>query len=75
MLSASGEPVYGPRDEVDLARLRALGLPFWLAGGTAIVTSGDDLDGVARLLAARERYSAADVLDYLIRPEAPAAVA
>jgi NAD(P)H-dependent flavin oxidoreductase YrpB (nitropropane dioxygenase family) len=29
-----GEPVYGPRDEVDLAKLRDLGLPFWLAGGT-----------------------------------------
>ncbi|MHB8491233.1 MAG: nitronate monooxygenase, partial [Solirubrobacteraceae bacterium] len=32
-LSAEGEPVYGPRDEVDLARMRKLGLPFWLAGG------------------------------------------
>lgn len=29
----SGEPVYGPRDEVDLDKLSALGLPFWLAGG------------------------------------------
>ncbi len=28
-----GEPVYGPRDEVDLAKIRELGLPFWLAGG------------------------------------------
>jgi NAD(P)H-dependent flavin oxidoreductase YrpB (nitropropane dioxygenase family) len=28
-----GEPVYGPRDEVDLAKIAALGLPFWLAGG------------------------------------------
>ena len=28
-----GEPVYGPRDEVDLAKMRDLGLPFWLAGG------------------------------------------
>lgn len=28
-----GEPLYGPRDEVDLAKLRELGLPFWLAGG------------------------------------------
>jgi NAD(P)H-dependent flavin oxidoreductase YrpB (nitropropane dioxygenase family) len=34
-LSDAGEPVYGPRDVVDLARLRALGLPFWLAGSTA----------------------------------------
>ena len=28
-----GEPVYGERDEVDLDAVRALGLPFWLAGG------------------------------------------
>jgi len=27
-----GEPVYGPRDEVDVDKLAALGLPFWLAG-------------------------------------------
>jgi len=31
-LSPAGEPVYGPRDAVDTAALRALGLPFWLAG-------------------------------------------
>jgi nitronate monooxygenase len=29
-----GEPVYGERDAADLAKLRDLGLPFWLAGGT-----------------------------------------
>jgi nitronate monooxygenase len=29
-----GEPVYGERDVVDLAKLSELGLPFWLAGGT-----------------------------------------
>ena len=28
-----GQPVYGPRDVVDLAALKAMGLPFWLAGG------------------------------------------
>ena len=32
-LSAAGEPVYGERDLVDLAKMRDLGLPFWLAGG------------------------------------------
>jgi len=32
-LSATGEPVYGERDRVNLAELRALGVPFWLAGG------------------------------------------
>jgi nitronate monooxygenase len=31
-LSAAGEPVYGERDVPDLAKIRALGLPFWLAG-------------------------------------------
>jgi NAD(P)H-dependent flavin oxidoreductase YrpB (nitropropane dioxygenase family) len=31
-LSASGEPVYGPRDVPDLEKIRALELPFWLAG-------------------------------------------
>jgi NAD(P)H-dependent flavin oxidoreductase YrpB (nitropropane dioxygenase family) len=28
-----GQPVYGARDEVDLAKVAELGLPFWLAGG------------------------------------------
>lgn len=31
-LSAEGEPVYGERDQVDLEKIRELGLPFWLAG-------------------------------------------
>lgn len=33
-LDERGQPVYGERDVVDLAKLRDLGLPFWLAGGT-----------------------------------------
>lgn len=33
-LTAEGEPLYGDRDVVDLAKMRELGLPFWLAGGT-----------------------------------------
>ena len=28
-----GEPLYGPRDVVDLEKVIELGLPFWLAGG------------------------------------------
>jgi len=32
-LNEKGEPVYGERDVVDLAKLAELGLPFWLAGG------------------------------------------
>jgi len=32
-LNAVGEPVYGERDRVNVADLRALGAPFWLAGG------------------------------------------
>ncbi len=31
-LTATGEPIYGPRDVPDLEKIRALGLPFWLAG-------------------------------------------
>ncbi len=31
-LSGEGEPVYGARDVADLEKIRALGLPFWLAG-------------------------------------------
>jgi NAD(P)H-dependent flavin oxidoreductase YrpB (nitropropane dioxygenase family) len=34
-LSADGEPVYGPRDDIDVSKVAALGLPFWLAGGRA----------------------------------------
>ena len=32
-LNATGEPVYGHRDQVNLEELRSLGAPFWLAGG------------------------------------------
>ena len=32
-LDAAGEPIYGERDLVDLAKIRELGVPFWLAGG------------------------------------------
>ncbi|MCU0242435.1 MAG: nitronate monooxygenase, partial [Vicinamibacteria bacterium] len=31
--NARGEPIYGVKDEVDLEKIRALGLPYWLAGG------------------------------------------
>jgi NAD(P)H-dependent flavin oxidoreductase YrpB (nitropropane dioxygenase family) len=31
-LNDRGEPIYGDRDQVDLGKLKALGLPFWLAG-------------------------------------------
>ncbi len=34
-LSARGEPIYGPRDAIDLGKIRELGLPFWLAGAYA----------------------------------------
>lgn len=30
----NGEPVYGPKDEADLGKMREIGLPFWLAGGS-----------------------------------------
>jgi nitronate monooxygenase len=34
-LSSEGEPIYGRRDVPDLAAIRELGLPFWLAGSYA----------------------------------------
>jgi len=34
-LDETGQPLYGQRDEVDLAQLRELQLPFWLAGAKA----------------------------------------
>ena len=34
-LDAEGQPVYGDKDAVDLAKIRDLGIPFWLAGGYA----------------------------------------
>lgn len=34
-LNSEGEPIYGERDEADLEAIRALGLPFWLAGSYA----------------------------------------
>ncbi|MGZ3769057.1 MAG: nitronate monooxygenase [Bdellovibrio sp.] len=34
-LDDNGEPIYGPRDVVDLKDMAALGLPFWMAGSYA----------------------------------------
>lgn len=34
-LDSSGQPIFGPRDDANLARVAALGLPFWLAGSFA----------------------------------------
>lgn len=33
-LNDSGEPIYGSRDVIDVAAMREIGLPFWIAGGT-----------------------------------------
>ena len=32
VIDDSGELIFGPRDEPDLAKIAAIGLPFWLAG-------------------------------------------
>ena len=32
-LTSDGEPIYGERDQVSIPEMRALGVPFWLAGG------------------------------------------
>lgn len=33
-LDERGEPIYGEKDRVDLEKIRALGLPFWVAGAS-----------------------------------------
>ena len=35
VLDESGEPIYGPKDDADLAAIAKVGLPFWLAGAYA----------------------------------------
>jgi NAD(P)H-dependent flavin oxidoreductase YrpB (nitropropane dioxygenase family) len=35
VLDGTGQPVFGPRDDADLAVVAAIGLPFWLAGSYA----------------------------------------
>ncbi len=37
-----GEPLYGPRDEVDFAAVSQLGVPFWMAGTRASVSDVRD---------------------------------
>ncbi len=44
-LDPEGQPVYGPRDAVDLAKMVEAGLPFWLAGGYA---TPDQLESALR---------------------------
>lgn len=34
-LSDSGEPIYGPRDQVSFSEMQEIGLPFWYAGSYA----------------------------------------
>ena len=34
-LDEHGEPIYSARDEADLAKMEAIGLPFWMAGAYA----------------------------------------
>jgi NAD(P)H-dependent flavin oxidoreductase YrpB (nitropropane dioxygenase family) len=44
-LDEHGAPVYGPRDEVDFAAVRDLGVPFWIGGG--VTSSADVSDALA----------------------------
>jgi NAD(P)H-dependent flavin oxidoreductase YrpB (nitropropane dioxygenase family) len=74
-----GEPLYGERDVVDLDKLRELGLPFWLAGGTGspdrvreALASGATGVQVGTLFAFCEESGfadtiKADVLDHALR--------
>jgi NAD(P)H-dependent flavin oxidoreductase YrpB (nitropropane dioxygenase family) len=35
LLDDDGQPVFGPRDQADISKVAAIGLPFWLAGSYA----------------------------------------
>ena len=39
-LDEAGEPIYGPKDDADLEKVAALGVPFWLAGAYASPPDG-----------------------------------
>jgi nitronate monooxygenase len=77
-LNENGEPIYGDRDVVDLAKMRELGLPFWLAGGTgspqaldAALAAGAAGIQVGTLFA----YCAESGLDAALRQRVLAAIA
>jgi NAD(P)H-dependent flavin oxidoreductase YrpB (nitropropane dioxygenase family) len=38
-LDAAGEPIYGPKDSVDYAKMVGLGIPFWLGGSYSMPDS------------------------------------
>lgn len=38
-LDPTGEPIYGPKDSVDYARMVGLGIPFWLGGSYSMPES------------------------------------
>ncbi len=38
-LDAQGEPIYGPKDTVDYARMAGLNIPFWLGGSCSMPQS------------------------------------
>jgi len=38
-LDAAGEPIYGPKDSVDYAKMVGLGIPFWLGGSYGMPNS------------------------------------
>jgi nitronate monooxygenase len=68
-LNTRGEPIYGERDVVDIARIGELGLPFWIAGGvgspkglTDAVASGATGIQVGTLFAYCEESGIADTL-------------
>ena len=47
-LNEAGEPIYGERDKVNIAELRELGVPFWLAGGYGHAGQGEGSGGHGR---------------------------
>jgi len=56
-LNDRGEPIYGKRDVVDLKKLQAIGLPFWLAGGYGAPDKSEKRSTLARPVCRSARHS------------------
>ena len=72
VLDDDGQPVFGPRDDADLTKVAAVGLPFWLAGGysTAVqVTRAREAGAAGVQVGTLFAFCAESGLDPAIRKE------
>ena len=67
VLDERGQPVFGARDDADVEKVAAVGLPFWLAGGRgtpeALRAQGDIARDAGRPTLAENFERAAELVD------------